>query len=601
MVDAAVQDRRGTALDALHRTAADIIAAAGVDKVLDAAVHRAQRLMASNLAYLSVFDPASGEIYVRAWVGARSPGFSHMRVPLGAGLGGVVAQQKSSYATEDYLSDRRLRHLPRVDKGIAAEGIRAMVGVPMMVRGRFTGALFAADRHRRQYTGEEIEHLEALGALVAVAIENARLLEDRENALDEIKAAYEALRTRSAAAERMSALHERVKEIVKAGSMADLVTCIAEALGADVAFLDDRLLPVAMSRANHGLGPASLPDRAVLQAAVERSAAAGSCQDTGTLGSCEVWTLAVSLASDTIGALLVCAPRQLLGTDQRTLEQAGYAASLILARHRAQAHRRAAGRARILAELLAGRAAGADLRERAGVLGIDLSVPAMMLALDCAPADRQRLAEDAAKLAEARAGLCCEERGCVLLMLPGATPQDIDAAHCELAATLATPVTVGWAGCTDPLAEARPASLEAMNCLSVLLALRREGSRASLRDLGMYALLLRGNAPADLADFVRRSLGAVLDYDRRHGTALADTLAAFFAAGQNASQAAQALRIHQKTMMQRLERIGTVLGPDWRSSDRSLPIQLALDLRRLGLAAAEDPRDGSRGAHHDHR
>jgi len=588
-MDMALRDRRGTALDALHRTAADIIAVAGVDEALDAAVHRAQRLMASDLAYLSVFDAASGEIYVRAWVGARSPGFSQMRVPLGAGLGGVVAQQRSSYATEDYLSDQRLRHLPRVDKGIAAEGIRAMLGVPLMVRGRFTGALFAADRYRRRYSGEEIEHLEALGALVAVAIENARLLEDRESALGEIKAAYEALRVRSSATERMATLHERMKEIVAGGTMQDLVACIAGALEVDAVFLDSAGAPAAQSRPAPELTDARMPGPDALREAIARSVATGSCQEAGALGGCELWVLAVTVASEAAGTLLVCSPRPLLGTDQRTLEQAGYVAALILARQREQDRRRAAGRAEILADLLEGGASYGDLVARAAALEVDLTAPALMLALGMAGADRAPLLGRAVAIAQARGGLCGEHRGAVLLLVPGAAAEEVAACHRQLARACAAPVTVGWAPCAEPLSGVRQAAQEARSCLMLLTALGRQGAAAALAELGLHALLLRGNGPDELADFIQRSLGPVLDYDARHGTGLADTLAAFFGASQNASQAAQGLGIHQKTMMQRLERIAAVLGPDWRRSDRALAIQLALDLRKLGLAARTPP------------
>jgi DNA-binding PucR family transcriptional regulator len=56
---------------------------------------------------------------------------------------------------------------------------------------------------------------------------------------------------------------------------------------------------------------------------------------------------------------------------------------------------------------------------------------------------------------------------------------------------------------------------------------------------------------------------------------------AFFAAGGGIARTAADLYVHVNTLYQRLERIGRLLGPSWRDSDRALEIQLALKVHRL--------------------
>ncbi|MBC8091616.1 MAG: helix-turn-helix domain-containing protein, partial [Pseudonocardia sp.] len=101
----------------------------------------------------------------------------------------------------------------------------------------------------------------------------------------------------------------------------------------------------------------------------------------------------------------------------------------------------------------------------------------------------------------------------------------------------------------------------------------------SARDLGFAGLVAGG--PADVEDYLNRVLGAVLTYDERRGSDLVGTLDAYFAAGASPRRAAGELHVHVNTVSQRLERVGSLLGPDWAEPDRALEIQLALRLRRL--------------------
>jgi len=81
--------------------------------------------------------------------------------------------------------------------------------------------------------------------------------------------------------------------------------------------------------------------------------------------------------------------------------------------------------------------------------------------------------------------------------------------------------------------------------------------------------------------FVERTIGPLLDYDRRRGTDLVGTLEAYFAAGGHLAKTKAALNVHVNTVSQRLDRVAAVLGRDWNSPARSLEVQLALRVHRL--------------------
>ena len=114
-------------------------------------------------------------------------------------------------------------------------------------------------------------------------------------------------------------------------------------------------------------------------------------------------------------------------------------------------------------------------------------------------------------------------------------------------------------------------------------ALSLTGTSAGPADLGFVGLLMGGGEDS-IDGFVTATIGSVLDYDRRRGTALVPTLEAYFGAGGSLARAAELLHVHVNTVTQRLERLATLLGDEWQRPERALEIQLALRLHRLRSA-----------------
>ena len=81
--------------------------------------------------------------------------------------------------------------------------------------------------------------------------------------------------------------------------------------------------------------------------------------------------------------------------------------------------------------------------------------------------------------------------------------------------------------------------------------------------------------------FIESHLGPVRASDRARGTALLETLQAWFAAEGSPSATAARLFVHVNTVYQRLELLDAVLGPGWRRGDRALELRLALRMSEL--------------------
>ena len=140
-------------------------------------------------------------------------------------------------------------------------------------------------------------------------------------------------------------------------------------------------------------------------------------------------------------------------------------------------------------------------------------------------------------------------------------------------------MTIGAAGpASGPVALVQ-AHEAAQRCLRSLLALGRTGHGAALSDLGFVGQLIGDRT--DLAGYIDSTLGPVLDYDARRGTELLHTLRTYFGCGASLTKAAQLLHVHVNTVVQRLDRIATLVGEDWQSPERALELQLALRLQQL--------------------
>jgi DNA-binding PucR family transcriptional regulator len=81
--------------------------------------------------------------------------------------------------------------------------------------------------------------------------------------------------------------------------------------------------------------------------------------------------------------------------------------------------------------------------------------------------------------------------------------------------------------------------------------------------------------------FVEATLGPLLEYDARRGTALVRTLGAYFDCAGSPIRAKEQLHVHVNTVVQRLDRIQALLGRDWNGPQRALELQLALRLHSM--------------------
>ena len=566
----AARRRRESELSALFDTASDLAALRGVDSVLTAIVRRARQLLGTDVSYLTLNDPGEGDTYMRVTDGSVSARFQALRLPMGAGLGGLVAQTAAPYATASYFTDARFRHTHEINDGVHDEGLVAILGVPLIRGSQVIGVLFAADRTERTFDRSEVSLLGSLAAHAAIALDNARLLEETRAALDELSTASRELRAYTASVERAAGAHDRFIDLVlRGGGVEDVATAVTEALGGSITVLDEegRVTPADDGSAVLPPDPAGA---LTLARATGRTVRDGSW-----------WTAAVTVDNELLGGLVLRRDHELSESDQRILERAALVTALLLLIRRTAGEAENRVRGELLEELLSASVRDPEgVRERARRLGADLDRPHAVVVARVEERCRPRALAAATHLAATRGGLAGTHDGCVVLCLPDLEPGEAAATvRRELGNAAAGTVTVGGAGPARGPAAIAPAHVEAARCAATLVALGRTGGSASADELGFFGLLV--GEGRDVRTFVSATLAPVLEYDAKRGTDLEGTLQAFFDAGNSPARAAEALRVHVNTVTQRLDRVSRLLGKEWSSPERALEVQLALRLHRL--------------------
>ena len=561
------QRSREAELSALNETARDLSEIRDLDAILAAIVRRARHLLRADMTYLSLNDEEEGASYMKVTDGALTAEFRELRLPLGTGLLGLVAQSGAPYFTEDYQADNRFLHRDYIDSAVDGEQIRAILGVPLTVDGTVIGALLAVHRTVRPFPAQEVALLTSFAAHAAVALQNARLFEQARRAVAAADAANEELRAHNAATERAASAHDLLTGVLlRGGGVVEVADVLAQVLGGRLAVYDDEGRPLAGSKEHL---PAGLDD------AIDTVLGSGRCvrAESGE------WIAAAAAGEEHLGTLVLHTTEPMDLPERRTLERGALVTALVLLFGRSTAEAESRVRGELLADLVSGRELDpARLRERARQQGADLDAAlSVAVAEPLAPGTDQQVARATAALARELHGLGGTHEGVAVIVAPIASDRLGEALRTRLGGA-----TVGVSTCAGGAREINGCWRQARQVLTALLQLGRQGDVADPAGLGLARLLLGGGGAAELAEFVEHSIGVVRAYDAERGSSLLDTLDAWFAAGAGLRETAESLHIHPNTVVQRLDRVGQLLGEDWRSPQRLLDVQLALQMLRLG-------------------
>ena len=578
--------RREGLLRVLYDTATDLTGIRDVEAVLKAIVRRTRSLIGSDVAYLSLNDYDSGESYVRVTDGATTALFRNIRMPLGEGVLGAVATGEAPAQSADYLADETKSHLESSDTAVAAEGVRAIMGVPLRAAGKVIGALLVADRHAHQFSSDDVALMESIGTHAAVALENARYISEMASALSRLDQAQQQNLAHVRALEELSTLDRRLMEtLASTNSLPHLLNLLTEYLGTPVFLVSPMGEPLAGLPSEERFG--SLPALSAAEESAARKAAVQfQVKD-------QKYTVMSAVAGDQHLASLIVA-EQLSAARLAVLERSALvlSASLLLERTFQDAQYRL--QLELIDDLLSPRAANAAaLTRRAGQFGLANHLPLVVRVVGVSDDQRQRALSVLRRQSEGAPGIIAlhESHLCVIepVERQDSNPSEASAARTgrPIIDALKRHRITASVGTSEPVtgfARLSAAHTEAHAVLRALQALSRDGEAADRAALGTAGMLLGAMDSPFAGQLLTAQLGPLLSYDERRGTQLVHTAWTFHENGGALQESADSLHIHPNTLRQRLDRIDALIGATWRRGSRSLDVQVALRLWRMKTA-----------------
>ncbi|GAA2136902.1 GAF domain-containing protein [Streptomyces synnematoformans] len=496
---------------------------------------------------------------------------SAFEIPPRTGIADAAQAGGKPMWTSDYLADDRFVHSPRLDEAVRADGVRAVIAAPLLRDGAAIGVLYGVCRHSRRFTPAEVDLCTALARVAVVLLDHTMRLQRMHAERAELEGENGRLHVTLLRSRHLAEAHGRLTDMVLGGSdLSAVVNVAADALDGTLLVRDPGGAVLAATGA--------VPELEDISARA-KWAGAHAARTAVPLAD-GVWAVPVTAGAEELGTVVLKNSGQLGEFDARFLWAVAQSVALILVLERDTAVVERPLRDELFEDLLSGSVSSPrHLAERALRIGIDPDGPHVVLVLRPEGGEQGKAIVWASSYAYRKGGLRSPRGEYISMLLPGSDPSAVArAVSRDLSSVLGHPVSVGAAGPGAGLASTARLHREALRCLKALIALDRVGSTASAEDLGFVGLLL--SEERDVAAFIESALGPVLCYDSERRTELIRTLGVYFAADRSPTRAAEELHVHVNTVSRRLERIGRLLGPTWREPERTLEIQLALQLLR---------------------
>lgn len=167
-----------------------LVSAYDMETLLKAVLERISLLIPASNWSLLLLDPHTNELYFAVTVGLDLETVKHVRLKLGEGIAGVVAQTGQPMFIADARHDPRFS--PRVDQVTGFE-TRSIIALPLHVRGTVVGVFEVVNVENEEFFREKyLPLLHILADYVAIAVDNVRNLQQLQarTFIDELTGFY---------------------------------------------------------------------------------------------------------------------------------------------------------------------------------------------------------------------------------------------------------------------------------------------------------------------------------------------------------------------------------------------------------------------------
>jgi len=160
-------------LMALSRVSAAVSGLQDLDAILSVGLDSTLNVMNGTIGGILLLDEQTQTLSYRVHCGLSTKYVEEMRMRLGEGIAGRVAQSGKSILLEDISTDPDAAH-PDL---IITEGLKAFISVPLRAKDSILGVINVASRMPHHYTKDDMYLLHSIGDQLGIAIEQAKLYE----------------------------------------------------------------------------------------------------------------------------------------------------------------------------------------------------------------------------------------------------------------------------------------------------------------------------------------------------------------------------------------------------------------------------------------
>ena len=579
--------------DTLYAVIKTVSSSLDLDRVLGGIVDIATDATGCHACFIYFLE---GE---RLTLRAASPRYSRFvgRLELGVdeGLTGWVARTKTpEFIREGAMDDPRMKYVPELEE----ERFQSMIAVPILAKaGDVIGVVVLHTEAPHEFDDDVLNFLVHTASLVAAAIENAQLYEEtqrRVQALTTLTELSQALAAVTLREDLYDAVTRGARELLAADAC-QIYRLDAEADELTLAGSDPDGMPAPNPRPG---GAALLLDFMRRAGGRGRSRRRRAARALWPDVDEKALLVAPLVAGDEQLGMLCCLAEGRQFTDEDAELLAAVANQTAVGLKKAELIERLTAE-NIVKDMFDALAAGSveAAEAKSNQARCDLSRPHLFLHVERAPRASNGAAEwpQRADRLERRLRRLSpraffdsrHDRVRVLAPLPTSQPATVERlrAECELLGR-EEGLVIGLSDLDRGAANARRRMREAADAARIGRSLVADGGAVSYEQLGAYRYLVHMELDEAPHDRYRQAVEELIEYDRRRGARLVETLEQFLADRGGVTASARALYVHPNTVRQRIERIERVAGLDLANEDL-LSLELALKLARLHRVRAD--------------
>jgi signal transduction protein with GAF and PtsI domain len=188
----------------LHRISSIVSSERSLDEMLGEIVGLTVQVTDCDACLVYLIESETGEIVLRASQVPHAADLGTLRMKMGEGVTGWVAEHKSVVALpQNAAADTRFKRFP----GLVEDTYEAFLSVPLISSGEIIGVINVHHRDKHDHTREEVALVTFVGEQMGVAISRAVLADQNARLLEETQEMKRQLETRK--------LVERAKGILQ--------------------------------------------------------------------------------------------------------------------------------------------------------------------------------------------------------------------------------------------------------------------------------------------------------------------------------------------------------------------------------------------------